>query len=75
MSSGAAQSKRIIALSGGIRAGGAACALPGVPDIVGDQEGAGFVDCHRDRPAARFAVRIEETRDDILGLGRSDARC
>src|SRR5689334_5302071 len=45
------------------------CHAPdGVPDVVGDQEGAGLVDCHRDRPAARFAVRIEESRYDILGL-------
>ena len=39
-----------------------------VPDVIGDQEGAGFVEGHPDRPAARFAVRIEESRDDILGL-------
>src|SRR5258708_38711631 len=45
------------------------CHAPdGVPDVIGDQEGAGFVNCHPDRPAARFAVRIEESRDDILGL-------
>src|SRR5260370_29198483 len=45
------------------------CHAPdGVPDVIGDQEGAGFADGHPDRPAARFAVRIEESRDDILGL-------
>jgi hypothetical protein len=38
------------------------------PTVIGDQEGAGFVDCHPDRSTARFAVRIEESRDDILGL-------
>jgi hypothetical protein len=45
------------------------CHAPdGVPDVISDQEGAGFVDGHPDRPAARFAARIEESRDDILGL-------
>src|SRR4029077_15183248 len=45
------------------------CHAPdGVPDVISDQEGAGFVDGHPDRPAARFAVRIEESRDDIFCL-------
>src|SRR5271166_6579320 len=45
------------------------CHAPdGVPDVIGDQEGTSFVDCHPDRSTACFAVRIEESRDDILGL-------
>src|SRR6476646_9694924 len=56
-------------LAGGFHVLVCGCHAPdGVPDVIGDQEGAGFVDGHPDRPAARFAARIEESRDDILGL-------
>jgi hypothetical protein len=46
------------------------CHAPdGVPDVIGDQEGTGFVDCHPDRSTARFAVRIEESREDRSQFG------
>jgi len=45
------------------------CHTPdGVSDVIGNQESARFVDRHSDRPTTRLAVRIEKSRDDILGL-------
>ena len=39
-----------------------------VPDVVGNQEGAGLVDRQPDRSTARVLVWIEKAGDDVLGF-------
>jgi hypothetical protein len=44
------------------------CHTPNIPDVIGNQQGAGLVDGQPNRPYAGLFIRVQEAGDDVLGF-------